>query len=155
MDLGTTIVGATLLVMCVVPFILVRKKQLTKRNKKLQVLHTLSQEYNCTIQEHEFCNDFVLGIDKTKKALFFYKQSQENTYSKIIDLQTIEECTVVKKTRNINDRTLSLIQLNFINASKKESISITIYNEETDLLISDELLVANKWSLLINSNLKK
>ncbi|REH52498.1 hypothetical protein C7448_103233 [Tenacibaculum gallaicum] len=155
MDLGTTIVGATLLVMCVGPFILVRKKQLTKRNKKLQALHTLSQEHNCTIQEYEFCNDFVLGIDKTKKTLFFYKQSQENTYSKIIDLQTIEECTVVKKTRNINDRTLSLIQLNFINASKKENISITIYNEETDLLISNELLVANKWSLLINSNLKK
>ncbi|MDE1207406.1 hypothetical protein [Tenacibaculum larymnensis] len=153
MDLGTTIVGAVLLVICMAAFILVRKRQLTKKNEKLQILNNLSQEYNCFIQEYEFCNDFILGIDKSKKFLFFYKQAQENTYSKVIDLQTIEECKVIKKTRSINDKTIVLIELKFI--SKNENIFITIYNEETDLLISNELLVANKWSLLINSNLKE
>lgn len=155
MDLGTIIIGAILLVICIAPFILVRKKQLTKKKKKLQILNNISLEYNCSIEEYEFCNGFVLGIDKSKNYLFYFKQSEENIQKEIINLQTIEECIVVKKTRSINDRTIELIQLNFINSNKKDNISITIYNEETDLLISNELLIANKWSLLINSNLKE
>ncbi|RKF03685.1 hypothetical protein C8N26_2082 [Tenacibaculum lutimaris] len=151
MDLGTTIVGAVLLVICIAPFILVRKRQLTKKNEKLQILNNLSQEYNCFIQEYEFCNDFILGIDKSKNFLFFYKQSEETTHSQVINLQEIDECVVIKKTRSINDKTIALIELNFI--KKNEVTSIIIYDEKTDLLISNELLVANKWSLIINSSL--
>jgi len=151
MDLGTTIVGAVLLIICIAPFILVRKRQLTKKNEKLQILNNLSQEHNCFIQEYEFCNDFILGIDKSKKNLFFYKQSEETTHSQVINLQEIDKCVVIKKTRSINDKTIALIELNFI--KKNEVTSIIIYDEKTDLLISNELLVANKWSLIINSSL--
>ena len=103
------------------------------------------------IQEYEFCNDFILGIDKSKKNLFFYKQSEETTHSQVINLQEIDKCVVIKKTRSINDKTIALIELNFI--KKNEVTSIIIYDEKTDLLISNELLVANKWSLIINSSL--
>ena len=151
MDLGTTIVGAVLLVICIAPFILVRKRQLTKKNEKLQILNNLSQEHNCFIQEYEVCNDFILGIDKSKNFLFFYKQSEETTHSQVINLQEIDKCVVIKKTRSINDKTIALIELNFI--KKNEVTSIIIYDEKTDLLISNELLVANKWSLIINSSL--
>ncbi len=153
MDLGTTIVGAVLLVICIAPFILVRKRQITKKNEKLKILNNLSQEYNCNIEEYEFCNDFVLGIDKSKSFLFFHKQSQENNHNQAIDLQTIKECNIIKKTRSINDKTIALIELNFI--KKNETTSIIIYDEKTDLLINNELLVANKWSLIINTNLKR
>ncbi|WP_047789414.1 hypothetical protein [Tenacibaculum mesophilum] len=153
MDLGTIIIGAILLVICIVPFILVRKKQLTKKKKKLQILNNISLEYNCNIEEYEFCNDFVLGIDKSKNYLFYFKQSEENIQKEVINLQTIEECIVIKKTRSINDRTIELIKLNFI--KDNETTSIIIYDEKKDLLISNELLVANKWALLINSSLKK
>lgn len=153
MDLGTTIVGAVLLVICIAPFILVRKRQITKKNEKLKILNNLSQEYNCNIEEYEFCNDFVLGIDKSKSFLFFHKQSQEKNHNQIIDLQTIKECNIIKKTRSINDKTIALIELSFI--KKNETTSIVIYDEKTDLLINNELLVANKWSLIINTNLKR
>ena len=153
MDLGTTIVGAVLLVICIAPFILVRKRQITKKNEKLQILNNLSQEYNCNIEEYEFCNDFVLGIDKSKSFLFFHKQSQENNHNQVIDLKTIKECNIIKKTRSINDKTIALIELSFI--KKNETTSIVIYDEITDLLINNELLVANKWSLIINTNLKR
>ncbi|WP_028890781.1 hypothetical protein [Tenacibaculum sp. 47A_GOM-205m] len=151
MDLGTTIVGAVLLIICIAPFILVRKRQLTKKNEKLQILNNLSQEHNCFIQEYESCNDFILGIDKSKNFLFFHKHSEETTHSQVINLQEIDECVVIKKTRSINDKTIALIELNFI--KKNEVTSIIIYDEKTDLLISNELLVANKWSLIINSSL--
>lgn len=68
-------------------------------------------------------------------------------------MKTIKECNIIKKTRSINDKTIALIELSFI--KKNETTSIVIYDEKTDLLINNELLVANKWSLIINTNLKR
>jgi|SRR5690606_3456478 len=160
MDLGTAIVGLILIFICVIPFVIMYNNRVKKENKILQLLHEFAQQHNCKISQHEFCGDFVLGIDNSSNFVFFCKQKKEEVIFQFVPLSEVHICQVVKKTRNIKSdmETPSIIdkvELSFIPINKsKEKSRFELYDEETNLQLSGELQFADKWSKQINDCLK-
>lgn len=159
MDLGSTIIGAILLAIFIVPIILMNGNRKKRERKALQSLITIANQQNCMISKHEICSDFVIGIDETKNFVFFFKQKAEETISQYVDLSEIKISQAVKSTRTIKNKNRNTeitkrVKLSFIpkNKGKAETI-FELYNEENTEL-NGELQLADKWSKQINDRLK-
>lgn len=135
-------------------------KKLKRQNKMLQSLNQLAKENNCKINTYEFCSDFVLGIDESKNFVLFYKLKNEESTSLFVDLAEIQTCQVVKKTRNVKNDIGSLgfierVELSFtVKDKNKGETRFELYDEETNMQLSGELLFAEKWTKQINDRLK-
>lgn len=160
MDWGTAIVGLIMLLICIVPFVIMYYNRVKKENKILQSLNEIAQPHNCKISQHEFCGDFVLGIDESRNFVFFFKQKKEEAISQFVDLAEIQTCQVVKKTRNVKNDIGSLgfierVELSFTPTNKnKGETSFELYDEETNMQLSGELQFVDKWTKQINDRLK-
>jgi len=160
MDLGSTIIGAILLVICIVPFVIMHYNRKKKENKMLQTLNENAQQYKCKISKYEFCGDFVFGIDESRNFIFFFKQEKEKAISQFVDLTEIKACQVVKKTTNVkndigNLSVIDRVELSFIPKTKsKGDTRFELYNEEINVQLRGELQFVDKWSKQINNHLK-
>lgn len=159
MDLGSTIVGTIILVICIVPFVIMHYNSVKKENKMLQSLNEIAQQHNCNISQHEFCGDFVIGLDENKNFVFFFKQKKEKAISQFVDLSEIQTCKAVKSTRTIKSkdgdvRIPERVVLSYIPTNKgKAETRFELYDEENVQLIG-ELQLVDKWSKQINDCLK-
>jgi hypothetical protein len=135
-------------------------KKFKLQNKMLQLLNQLAKENNCKIDTHEYCGDFVLGIDESKDFVFFFKQRKEEAISQFVDLSEIQTCQMVKKTRNVKNDIGSLgfierVELSFIPTNKtKGETRFELYDEEINMQLSGELQFVDKWTKQINDRLK-
>jgi hypothetical protein len=160
MDWGTALIGLLSILICIAPFVILYYKRLKNENKMLQSLNAIAQLHKCKISEHEFCGDFVLGIDENKKFVYFFKQKREEAISLFVDLSEIQTCQFSKKTRNIKNNAENLviteqIELCFLTKEKSKSqTSFELYNDEINMQLSGELPFADKWSNKINEYLK-
>lgn len=159
MDLGSVIVGTIILAFCIVPFVIMHYNSVKKENKMLQSLNEIAQQHNCKISQHEFCGDFVIGLDENINFVFFFKQKKEEAISRFVDLSEIQYCKAVKSTRTIQskDGNISIpdrVELSYIPANKgKAETRFELYDEE-NMQISGELQLVDKWSKQINDRLK-
>ena len=125
-NLGNTIIGILSVLICVGPFLGIYLVKVRKQNKILRSLQESMLHLNVTIGEHEFCGDFLLGMDKNKKYILFYKKVlNSDPIVKIVDLSTIFSCKVLKETK------------------------LELFNEERNTQLSGELQCAEKWEQLI------
>ncbi len=160
MELGSAINWAILLGVCVVPFIVMGQNRKNKGNKKLKYLTNLATQQDCHITKHEFCGDFVIGIDEAKKNVFFYKQWKDTAVENKINLAEIEICKVKNTVRLVSankgsQNILDRIELSLIPADKsKKEILLEFFNIDHSVQLSDELQMADQWSKLINDCIK-
>jgi len=135
-------------------------KKFKHQNKMLQLLNQLAKENNCKIDTHEYCGDFVLGIDESKDFVFFFKQRKEEAISQFVDLSEILTCQMVKKTRNVKNKIGNLgfierVELSFTPTNKnKGETKFELYDEEINMQLSGELQFVEKWTKQINDRLK-
>lgn len=161
MDLGSALVGSIILVICITPFIIMYYNRVKKNGKLLCILNENAKLESCQIDRHEFCSDFVLGIDDSKNFVFFLKQNSNETVSQSIDLSKIQSCQLIKKTRmmKINNENIVIIEnvgLRLVSLDKnQEEIILDLYDEKISLQLRGELQFADKWSKQITSKLKK
>lgn len=160
MDWGTAIVGLISILICIVPFVIMYYNRVKKENKMLQSLNEIAQQHNCKIGQHEFCGDYVMGIDENRNFVFFFKQKKEDAISQFIDLSEVQICQVVKKTRNVKNDIGSLgfierVELSFTPKNKnKGETKFELYDEEINMQLSGELQFVDKWTKQINDRLK-
>ena len=153
-NLGNTIIGIVSVLICVGPFLGIYLVKVRKQNKILRSLHDSVLHLNVTIGEHEFCGDFLLGMDKNKKYILFYKNVlNSDAVVKIVDLSTIFSCKVLKETKTVktareNIEFIEQLELSFISRDKKET-KLELFNEERNTQLSGELQCAEKWEKLI------
>lgn len=153
MDWGTAIVGLIMLLICIVPFVIMYYNRVKKENKILQSLNEIAQPHNCKISQHEFCGDFVLGIDESRNFVFFFKQKKEEAISQFVDLAEIQSCQVVKKA--ISTYSIQKLELAFLPTNKsKTETKFELYDEEINTQLSGELQFVDKWAKQINDRLK-
>ncbi len=158
MDLGSTIIGAILIAICVVPVILMNRNNKKREKKALQSLISIATEHNCIISKHEICSDFVIGIDEIKNYVFFFKQKKEEAISQFVDLAEIKISKAVKSTRaakskNENITITEKVKLSFIPKNKgKAETQFELYDQE-NVQLNGELQLADKWSQQINDRL--
>lgn len=160
MDLGSTIVGAIIIIICIVPFILMSQSIKKRKRQMLQSLTKIATQHYCQITQYEFCGDFIIGIDKIKNFVFFYKKLKDKEVEQFIDLDNIQNCKVINLNRTItnkdgNHKVIDKLALDFIPISKdKTEITLEFFNSDVSIQFSGELQSIEKWSKLINDQLK-
>lgn len=160
MDLGSTIIGAIIIAICIVPFIIMSQNRKKRERKTLQLLINIANQQNCIISKHEICGDFIIGIDETKNFVFFFKQLKDKVVEQYINLAEIQSCKVKNTARtviikNYNHNVIDKLELNFIPFDKnKKETTLEFFNTENSLQIVGEFQSVEKWSKLINDSLK-
>lgn len=160
MDLGNTVTGIILVAICVVPVVIVEHNRKKRERKTLQSLINIANQQNCKVSKHEICGDFVIGIDESKKNVFFSKQTKDEVINQFVNLAEIKNCIVQNATRRIvnKDSTTNVVdklELNFIPLDKsKNEITMEFFNSEINTQLNGELQSFERWSKLINSYLK-
>ena len=153
-NIGNTIIGILSVLICVGPFLGMYLLKVSKQNKILRSLQESVGHLNVSIGEHEFCGDFLLGMDENKKYILFYKNVlNSDAIVKIVDLSTIFSCKVLKETKIIKTTRESMeyiesIELSFISRDKKET-RLALFSEEINTQLNGELQCAEKWEQLI------
>lgn len=155
-DLGTAIIGAVLIFICILPFAIMYYKRVKNENKMLQALKEFAEQNKSKIDEHECCGDFIIGFDKDKKQVLFFKQIKERTLSQLVELSAVKNCSVQQKGRAAGAIGVTKqVELSFSPKDKnKAEIKLPLYEEEVNAQLSGELQLADKWSKTINTLLK-
>lgn len=152
-DWGAAIVGLIMILICIVPFVIMYYNRKKKENKMLQSLNEIAKPHNCKINQHEFCGDYVMGIDESRNFVFFFKQKKEEAVSQFVDLAEIQSCQVVKKA--ISTYSIQKLELAFLPTNKsKTETKFELYDEEINTQLSGELQFIDKWAKQINDRLK-
>lgn len=158
MDLGTAIITAILVALTVVPIAIMRRNRLKKESGMKQALRQLASRQNGEISQHEFCGDYVIGIDTKNKYIFFYKKNKENELAQFVDLAEVQSCRVEKITRSVkkgngdgNIEYTDRLELHFLPKAANNAITkLELYSEQINRQLTGELQMANDWSKRIN-----
>lgn len=159
-DLGTAIIGSIVILICVIPFVVIHFKKLKKENKILQQLNDLATQNHSKISQHEFCGDFVLGVDEHKKFVYFLKFQKEEATPEFVNLSEIQKCQIFQKTKTAkgssgNFEHTEHLNLDFIRKNKiEEVLKFELYDEEKNRELSGEIQFAEKWVIKINDLLQ-
>lgn len=162
MDSGTIIITLIFIAVVTAPFILTGYNKNKKKKGLLGQLEEMAGKEDCNISYHEFCCNFVIGLDETKNHLFFYKKAENQEFAKSINLQNYNSCKMYNSNRTVGEKkekyyVVDRLELIFYPAGKETpEVSIEFYNDDYDrLTLSGELQLAEKWEKLLNERLKR
>lgn len=155
---GTALVGAILVALCALPFVLDRISRSRKENRLLGSLRAIAHQHDRKVEKHGSCGHNALGMDKSTKALFLYSQQPGREVADFIDLNEIRTCRTVKVARSAQglqgDASIEQLALGFVpkdtNAKEKQ---FELYHVRSGNFLTDELEFADKWTKLINERL--
>lgn len=157
MGLGNIIIGAVLMATFVVPFVLAGRSNKKGKNQMLLSLRTIANQHNSSISIHEFCGDFVIGMDELKNFVFFYKKSEGKELTNYIDLSEMKSCHVhILRRESLKgaDKLIDKLDLSFTPHDRtKKVINLEFYNTEVSSVLTGELQAIEKWSKLISDRL--
>jgi hypothetical protein len=161
MDMGTIIITLVFVAIVTLPFILTGYSRKRKKKNLFLRLTEMVENEGCTITQHEFCANFVIGLDGMANRLFFYKKVENLEIAKILHLKEFKSCRLINSSRTVTNKkekfnVVDKLELSFYSAKIGASEhSIELYNNEYDCLtLSGELQLAEKWEKLLNERLK-
>lgn len=158
MELGSLIFGIAALACFIVPVIYL---QMSKNNEKKKFLKDFarlaSSQHQLTLSQSDFWNHaYAIGLDKQKNKLFFQKKGSGTGPGEVIDLNKVSACRLNNKTRDMKDtRVIDVIQLSFSfrNTGQTEK-HLRFFDKEEDMVVNQELALAEKWNAIINDHIK-
>jgi hypothetical protein len=160
MDTGFAVMGITLLLLCVMPFIIIRKNR-QKRDKKYKgTISSLAEESNNEIDLYDGWRSTIIGLDRFNRKLFFLRKAGDKDIRVVVDLSDIQFSKVLNTRWSARHESQSMTQKLELALTRvdrnKPPIHLEFYNADYDsLTLMDELLLAEKWSALINSIISK
>lgn len=160
MNTGLVVTGVIIVLLCVLFFIIVRKNRQKKEKEFKALISSLAGESNCKIDVYDRWNNTMIGMDNMSRKLFFLRNAGGKAIRIMIDLSDIHMSNVVNSRWNNKGESYNAtqkIELALISKEKgKPQILLELYNADYDnLTVMDELLLAEKWSNLINSTIQK
>ncbi|WKD84805.1 hypothetical protein KCTC32516_00139 [Polaribacter huanghezhanensis] len=159
MNLGSTFVGIVLAIICIAPFLVLDQQRKKKKRNRLKSLNLNAHKVECKIDTHEFCGDYLIGIDTKKGVLFFNKKLKENSEEVSINLTQVKECSIYTryqeaKIKGQNFKEIQQLSLSFIPLDKSASeIKLTFFDADINMMLSGELESIKKWLTIINTQL--
>jgi hypothetical protein len=161
MDLGTIIITLVFITIVTVPFVLTGYSKKRKRKNLFNQISKMAEKEACVITQHEFCGNFVIGLDGAANRLFFFKKVENLEISKSVNLREFKSCRLINSNRTVGDKksgynVVDKLELCFYpNDKSKPDILVELYNDEYDsLTLSGELQLAEKWEKLLNERMK-
>jgi hypothetical protein len=157
LDLGTAISGGIIFIVCMLPFILMYMKRKKNEKQFLQLLSTIAEQQNCQISQYDVFGMFGIGLDEVKNVVFFYRKTNDNINEYTVDLSGIKSCEVINTgVMDNKQRVVDSLELSFIPVAKNNSIvKMVFFNSKTNIQLCGELQLIEKWSTIINNQLKK
>ena len=161
MDSGTIIIGAISIAICILPFVVLRSNRKKIEKKRLQSLEDIAAQHNCTITQHEFCGEFVIGLDEANNFVFFFRKTKDNEIARYINLAGIQKCKVINTSRNYSNqggeyKAVDRLELSFVPVAKNEpDLLLEIYNAEESMQLVGELQLVEKWAKRINDQVDR
>lgn len=160
MDLGSTITGIVLLILCILPMVFLSRNRKKRENELLKTITDLAANQNAKISQFEHCGDLVIGLDETGKNLYFAKRQDETKAAKFVNLKEVKSCKVVNVSRKVsnengNHRVLEKLELKFepIDKSKSDFI-FEFYREDDRIPLNGELQLIEKWAEIAKARLQ-
>tara|TARA_Y100000815_G_scaffold275729_1_gene316537 strand:- start:1685 stop:2230 length:546 start_codon:yes stop_codon:yes gene_type:complete len=153
MELGTTLMGVTLLVLCSLPFLLAMKGQKTKEKKLLRSLQSLAAPFNTKISEKDCYANFAIGLDEAHEHVYYYKKSKEMDFKNCIEINELKHCHVNKIGPNGNVKAEHIDRLELVlqpKDAKKPNQVLEFFTSQDFINVNGELLLAEKWENNIN-----
>lgn len=160
MDTSSALIGVIMLVLFTLPFIIMSMNKRKKSKQKLQKLKNLAEKHHCQINRFDFCGDFGIGIDETKNYVFFIQKVLENERDQYLDLSVFQSCKPINTSRTVKQKEgnytiIDKLELVFVPKAKTETEKrLEFYNSDNNMQPQGELQLLEKWSKLIEGNLK-
>lgn len=162
MDSGTIIITIVFLAIVTLPFAVTGYSRNKKKKYLLRKLNEAAQAGGFTITYHEFCSDFIIGLDDTANHVFFHKKREANEFSVEVNLAGYKNCSIFSSKHEVETKkekvqVLDKLGLCFYPKDKTmPNVLIEIYNDEYDSLnMSGELQLVEKWEKQLNDRMKK
>jgi hypothetical protein len=137
---------------------------LKKRNTKkfTAYFNEVAQKKGANLHNFDVWRDsYAIGIDSVAKQILYLKQNNGQDETHLIDLTEVKKCRISKdeervKTPNGEQRITTQIDLHIeFHKAEKPHLIIPFYNGKHGDSFRDEVTLAEKWSKIINSKLKK
>lgn len=160
MEIASIILGIILIVVCIVPFVISYNSKINRNKAMKKLLTDLADQYNCTINTHEFSGGVAIGIDTSNRIVFFSRKTKHGVDSTYVNLSDFQNCKVVNTGRTINFKdgkfnVIDKLELSFIPLEKFSSpVNLEFYNSEINMQLNGELQSVEKWAGIINQYLK-
>ncbi|RUA14733.1 MAG: hypothetical protein DSY83_08885, partial [Flavobacteriia bacterium] len=121
-DFGTLLIGSITVAICAIPFVLTIGSRKKREKQMMKSLQTMAAQHNCQIGQREFCGNYVLGMDKTDRFVFFHQAIKEQTKERTVDLMEVAACKPMNIGRKIaGERVVERLGLEFVPTDKDTS----------------------------------
>lgn len=161
MELSSVLIVAILMATSIVVYVIVRRSRLNREKNILQSITDLANQHHCKIDQYEFYNDFLIGIDESKNFVFFQKKSNDKNEDQFVNLADVQACKIVNMGRTVNNKAgnynvVDRLLLIFVPIAKNGTeVQFEFYNAEVSMQLSKELQIIEKWQLIIDERLKR
>lgn len=150
MDLASTIIGISLLLLFVVPVILLNRRRKNKEKIFKQKLFSMAENESCTIQEFETWNNTGIGYDQNSSKVFFVKKIAYKEIKDDIDLKEAISCQLLNTNHSVNTNDgvkliVEKLELIFTLKNNKEKTLLMYDNDFDNSDLDGEVQIANKW----------
>ena len=160
MDSVTIVIGAVLLLLCVVFYVLNINSKKKKERQMLQILEGVAGSADCRISKYDILNHAIIGFDESSKSVLVSRNVAGEESSQIINLGEIQRCRVAELRRSVGTKEGTIkafdrIDLVFVNKNKnKPDVSVEFYNATIDrLTLAGELQLADKWCKIVTEQI--
>lgn len=152
MDLNVMIMSAIIIAICVLPMIVLSRKQNLKKKRLKNILADIAKTKSVEIASHELCGHLAVGISQNDEAFLFYNKHEDETESKsCVLLSEIRQCTLFKTSRNSSSGNIGKLSLNFEYLDKSKSdLILDFFNASESFQLVGELQLVEKWKPIID-----
>ncbi|MFD2824741.1 hypothetical protein ACFS5M_13745 [Lacinutrix iliipiscaria] len=158
----TTIIGGVIALIIILPLIFIQVAQKRKKSKSKKRFIDEAQKNNLNITEHDFWGTYyAIAIDERANMLIYSKIIEDEHITKIINLDQLATCEIIKTNRNYTNKKTTKIETDKIDLilcykdSKKTKEVLEFYNVDINFEMSNEVLLLEKWEALIKSKLSR
>ncbi|PSR12429.1 MAG: hypothetical protein DA408_13860 [Bacteroidetes bacterium] len=161
MELGSTLIAAVLVAICVLPLWLISRNRKRAEKRILQSLADIaSQHNNNKIVQQDLCGDLAIGLTENDQAVVFFKQGKEQVTTEYIPLAEVQSCKIIHVSRTTDNKSgnnkvtdkLDLV-FSFIDAKKPEVV-LPFYDTQEHLQLIGELQLIQQWAKMVNDRLR-
>jgi hypothetical protein len=155
MESGMIVIAAVLVAVIVVPILLISINTKKQSKTLLNGLKTLCSQNNGVLSEHIEHNNFALGADENKKAIYFYKKTEDAIIAKTIHLKAVDHCEILKTTTRVKkekgfEELTQKVTISFIPIKGESTEFIDLYDDNDSLLVNGEVAIAEDWKRIVN-----
>ncbi|WOD44025.1 hypothetical protein [Hwangdonia lutea] len=162
MDTQATIIGFIILLIVITPLILIQASQKKKKKQSKKEFFEDAEKHHLDLKDVDFWGTYyAMATDEVANKLLYSKIINGVHNTAVIDLNTVNSCSIKKTERRLKNKTTNKSETDKIDlvisykTSKKPASILEFYNIDVNFEMSNESDMVKKWEAIINSKLLK